>query len=178
MDAIALETLPDVLRLFECSLTDASTDHLRDHLRYRREFAAKTVDAVAAVRGPGIRVVSIAAEHLREAELSDAAHAGAAEFVAIDQDPESLAVIRRTMESIKVETIEGSVRQILPGKPRIPDADLVYALRLFDYLPQPVAQRLTQLMLAAVRPGGVLLILNFLPGIADIGWMKASWTGS
>jgi extracellular factor (EF) 3-hydroxypalmitic acid methyl ester biosynthesis protein len=142
-------------------------------VRYRREFAAKTVDEVAAVRGLGIRVVSIAAGHLREAELSDAAHAGTAEFIAIDQDAESLETIRGTMGGMKVSTLEGSVRQILTGKLRIPNADLVYALGLFDYLPQPVAKRLTELMLEAVRPGGVLLIPNFLPGIGDIGWMES-----
>jgi hypothetical protein len=267
MDALALETLPDVLRPFERSLTDANADRLREHLerlratlgelrrkgtddsweivrawlrahpvwslmqqdpfirranekprgypgdavlidyiydtpsvkaeiaalpaqaavvhdfatsaaapravRYRRQFAAKTIDEVALSRGAGTRVVSMAAGHLREAELSDAAQAGNVEFVAIDQDAESLETIRRSMGSIKVETIEGSVRQILAGKLRIPDADLVYALGLFDYLQQPVAKRFAELMLEAVRPGGVMLIPNFLPGIGDIGWMES-----
>ena len=142
-------------------------------VRYRRQFAAQIIDDVAAVRGPGTRVVSIAAGHLREAELSKAAMVGDAEFVAIDQDAQSLETIRRSAGPIKVETIEGSVRQILAGKLPIPNADLIYALGLFDYLPQPVAATLTELMLAAVRPGGVLLIPNFLPGITDIGWMES-----
>jgi hypothetical protein len=142
-------------------------------VRYRRQFAAQVVDEVAAARERRIRVVSIAAGHLREAELSEAAQEGRAEFVAIDQDQESLDTIARSAGAIKVETIAGSVRQILTGRLRIPDADLVYALGLFDYLPQPVARRLTELMLDAVQPGGVLLIPNFLPGIADIGWMES-----
>lgn len=142
-------------------------------VRYRRQFAAQTVDEIASVRGSGTRVVSIAAGHLREAELSSAAHQGLAEFIAIDQDPQSLETIRESMRSIKVQTIEGSVRQILTGKLRIPDADVVYALGLFDYLGQPIAKRLTELMLNAVRPGGVLLIPNFLAGIPDIGWMES-----
>ena len=267
MDVLALDTLPDVLRPFERSLTDATADRLREHLerlratlgelrrkgtddtwalvtawlrahpvwslvlqdpfirraqekprgypgdavlidyiygtpsvrpeisalpaqvavihdfttsaaapravRYRRQFAAQVIDEVARLKSESARVVSIAAGHLREAELSFAACAGRASFVAIDQDPESLETIRRTAGSIPVETIEGSVRQILTGKLRIPDADLVYALGLFDYLPQPVAARLCELMLAAVRPGGILLIPNFLPGIGDIGWMES-----
>ena len=267
MDALALETLPDVLRPFEHSLTNASADRLRDHLerlrvtltelrrngtddtwaivtawlrahpvwnlmlqdpfirraqekprgypgdavlidyiygapsvkpeiaalpaqaailhdfttsaaapravRYRRQFAAQVIDEVARQRSEPARVVSIAAGHLREAELSFAACAGRVSFVAIDQDAESLETIRRSAGSMPVETIEGSVRQILANKLRIPDADLVYALGLFDYLPQPVAKRLTELMLDAVRPGGVLLIPNFLPGIGDIGWMES-----
>ena len=142
-------------------------------VRYRRQFAAQVIDEVALLRGAGTRVVSLAAGHLREAELSAAAIAGHVAFVAIDQDPESLETIRRSAGSIAVETIEGSVRQILGGKLRIPDADLVYALGLFDYLLQPAAKRLTELMLEAVRPGGVLLIPNFLPDIGDIGWMES-----
>jgi hypothetical protein len=142
-------------------------------VRYRRQFAAQVIDEVARQGGEPVRVVSIAAGHLREAELSFAACAGRASFVAIDQDPESLETIRRSAGSINVETLEGSVRQILTGKLRIPDAELVYALGLFDYLPQPVAKRLTELMLDAVRPGGVLLIPNFLPDIGDIGWMES-----
>lgn len=267
MDALALDTLPDALRPFEHSLTNASADRLREHLerlratlgelrrngtddsweivtawlrshpvwnlilqdpfirraqekprgypgdavlidyiygmssvkpevaalpahaavihdfttsaaapravRYRRQFAAQVIDEVARQRSEPARVVSVAAGHLREAELSFAACAGRASFVAIDQDAESLETIRRSAGSIQVETIEGSVRQILAGKLRIPDADLVYALGLFDYLPQSVAKRLTELMLEAVRPGGVLLIPNFLPGIGDIGWMES-----
>jgi extracellular factor (EF) 3-hydroxypalmitic acid methyl ester biosynthesis protein len=142
-------------------------------VRYRRQFAAQVIDEVAAAKGPGTKVVSIAAGHLREAELSQAARDGIVEFVAIDQDAESLATIRQSAGAIKVETIEGSVRQLLNGQRRIPYADLVYALGLFDYLPQPVALNLTTLMLTAVRPGGVMLIPNFLPDITDIGWLES-----
>lgn len=142
-------------------------------VRYRRQYAAQMIDEVARDRNQKVRVVSIAAGHLREAELSFAANAGRASFVAIDQDAESLETIRRSMPLVDIDAVQGSVRQILTGKLRIPDADLVYALGLFDYLPQPIAARLAQLMLEAVRPGGVLLIPNFLPGISDIGWMES-----
>lgn len=142
-------------------------------VRYRRQFAAQVIDEVARDRNQHVKVVSIAAGHLREAELSFAATTGRASFVAIDQDAESLDTIRRSMPNIDVDAVQGSVRQILTGKMEIPKADLVYALGLFDYLPQPVAKRLTELMLDAVLPGGVLLIPNFLPGITDIGWMES-----
>jgi SAM-dependent methyltransferase len=142
-------------------------------VRYRREFAARTIDEVAARRGPGTRVVSIAAGHLREAELSRAARAGDVEFVAIDQDQESLATIGRSAGSLAVDLIHGAVRQLLTGKLRIPAADLIYALGLFDYLDHTVASRLTELMLDALRPGGVVLIPNFLAGIEDASWMES-----
>jgi hypothetical protein len=142
-------------------------------VRYRRHLAAQIIDDVARARSAPITVVSIAAGHLREAELSFAARAGHASFVAIDQDEESLETIRREAGSLQVETLHGSVRQILGGKIAIPSADLVYALGLFDYLEQPVAARLCGMMLQAVRPGGVMLIPNFLPGIEDLGWMES-----
>ena len=142
-------------------------------VRYRRQFTAQIIDDVARARGREIDVVSIAAGHLREAELSFAAMTGQARFVAIDQDRESLETIRRNAGPIKVEIVEASVRQVIAGRHQIPEADLVYALGLFDYLEQPVATRLCGLMLEAVRPGGILLIPNFLPDIEDLGWMES-----
>jgi extracellular factor (EF) 3-hydroxypalmitic acid methyl ester biosynthesis protein len=142
-------------------------------VRYRRQFAAQMIDDVARDRNEPIRVVSIAAGHLREAELSFAARSGRASFVAIDQDPESLEMIRRSAGSISVETVQANVKHIIAGQVRIPEADLVYALGLFDYLLQPAAKRLCGLMLEAVRPGGVLLIPNFLPDFEDLAWMES-----
>ncbi len=165
-----IESLPPQAALVHAFSTSAAAPRA---VRYRRQFAARTIDELAARRGTGIRVVSIAAGHLREAELSEAARAGNVEFVAIDQDTESLETIRRSFASISVEAVHGSVRQILTGKLRIPSADLVYALGLFDYLDQTAASRLAELMLDAVRPGGVLLIPNFLTGIQDAGWMES-----
>jgi extracellular factor (EF) 3-hydroxypalmitic acid methyl ester biosynthesis protein len=165
-----IDALPEAAAVVHQFTTNAQAPRA---VRYRRQFAAQVIDEVARDRNQHVRVVSIAAGHLREAELSFAANAGRASFVAIDQDAESLETIRRSMPSIDVDAVQGSVRQILTGKLQIPDADLVYALGLFDYLPQPIAKRLTELMLEAVRPGGVLLIPNFLTGIPDIGWMES-----
>jgi extracellular factor (EF) 3-hydroxypalmitic acid methyl ester biosynthesis protein len=61
----------------------------------------------------------------------------------------------------------------LRSKHCLTKADLVYALGLFDYLLRPVAMRFAELMLEAVRPGAIMLIPNFLPGIGDIGWMES-----
>src|SRR5262249_18730203 len=83
-------------------------------VRYRRQLIAQTIDRVAS-RGSA-RVLAIAAGHLREVELSSAVQQGHLdEFIAIDQDPASLAVVARDYARFGVRTIEGSVRQILAG---------------------------------------------------------------
>lgn len=67
----------------------------------------------------------------------------------------------------------GSVRQILSGKAKLGHYDFVYAAGLFDYLSTPVAAALTRRMFEMTRPGGVMLIPNFLTGVRDAGYMEA-----
>src|SRR5262249_19833365 len=111
---------------------------------------------------------------LREVEFSKAISAGQIrDFVALDQDQASIAVIDRDYAHLGVRTIEGSVRQILAGKMNPGQFDFVYAAGLFDYLSQPVACALTLRMFEMTRPGGLLLIPNFLPGVLDRGYMEA-----
>src|SRR5262245_2426259 len=110
-------------------------------VRYRRRLIANLIDRTAA-RG-GARVLALAAGHLREVELSNAVGAGAIQdFVALDQDEASIAVIARDYAHLGVRTIEGSVRQILAGKVNPGQFDFVYAAGLFDYLSHPVASAL------------------------------------
>jgi len=49
---------------------------------------------------------------------------------------------------------------------------LTYAAGLFDYLSDRLAARLLAGMLALTRPGGTVLIANFLPDAADRGYME------
>jgi hypothetical protein len=50
---------------------------------------------------------------------------------------------------------------------------MVYAAGPYDLLPRPAAVRLTNALFAATRPGGLLLVTNFLQGIHDVGYMEA-----
>src|SRR4029434_1784571 len=78
-----------------------------------------------ASRG-GSRVFALAAGHLRELETSEAVRIGALrEFVAMDQDQASLAVVARDYARLGVQTIDGSVRQILGGKTNLGGFDFV-----------------------------------------------------
>jgi SAM-dependent methyltransferase len=143
-------------------------------VRHRRARLAQAVDATAGRCPQGARVLAIAAGHLREWALSKAATAGAlAEWVAFDQDPLSVALVERELGSRGVTAVAGSVRELLAGRRRFEGYDLVYAAGLFDYLTEPVARRLVELMHAMLAPEGRLLVANFLPGIPDVGYMES-----
>jgi len=141
-------------------------------VRYRRQLLAGLVDQVAG-RG-GSSVLAIAAGHLREVELSAAVQTGKLrEYVAFDQDEASLAVVARDYARLGVQTIPGSVRHILAGKAKLGQYDLVYAAGLYDYLNFATAVALTRRMFAMTRPGGMMLIPNFLVGARDTGYMES-----
>jgi hypothetical protein len=141
-------------------------------VRYRRRLIAGLIDRVAE-RKPA-SVLAIAAGHLREIELSTAIQTGKVEeFVAFDQDEASLGVVTRDYAHLGVRTMPGSVRQILSGKAALGQYDFVYAAGLFDYLSGPVASALTRRMFEMTRPGGLMLIPNFLTGVRDVGYMEA-----
>ena len=142
-------------------------------VRYRREYLARLIDE-SAEQHPGARVLSIAAGHLREVELSAAVASGnVSEIVAFDQDAESLAVIARDYAHLPIRTEQGSVRHLLAGKVGLGKFHLVYAAGLFDYLDDSVATRLVERMWAMTLPGGRMMIANFLPDIPDAGYMEA-----
>lgn len=142
-------------------------------VRYRRSLVAQTIDRLAHFHSHPLRILSIAAGHLREAEIAHAVRERRiGEYLALDQDKESLKLIEKNYARFGVTTIEGSVRGILTGKHRFENFDFVYASGLFDYLSQPIGQKLVEHMFEAVRPGGEMLIANFLPNIHAVGYME------
>lgn len=142
-------------------------------VRHRRGVMAKLIDD-AALKRKAPRILSIAAGHLREIELSQAAAAGRlGRFLAIDQDAASLQVIRDSYGNLGVEALEMSVKSLIKGRDFAGEFDLVYAAGLFDYLAEPIARRLVESMFAALRPGGAMMYANFLPNIEDVGYMES-----
>ncbi len=141
-------------------------------VRYRRRLIGGLIDRVAD--NGGTRVLAIAAGHLREVEISSAVRQRKIEeLVALDQDEASLAVVARDYANLPVRKIPGSVRQILSGKLNPGQFDFVYAAGLFDYLNRAAAIGLATRMFEMVRPGGLMLIPNFLVDVADSGYMEA-----
>jgi SAM-dependent methyltransferase len=142
-------------------------------VRSRRHLISDQLNELAATK-PGAHVLSLACGHLREAQLSSAVLQGQlGRYVAIDQDPESIALVEREMGHLGIETLVGSVRDILQGRLALSDFDFVYAAGLYDYLPLPVAQRLSERLFRMLNPGGRLLLANFIPNISNVGFMEA-----
>jgi SAM-dependent methyltransferase len=141
-------------------------------VRVRRELLASLIDEVALERRMP-RVLSIACGHLREAELSQAVAGGAVgAFDALDQDEESLALVRREHAARSVRAIHGSVRTLLNGQSQFDNYDLVYAAGLYDYLDATVSARLTATLFQALAPGGRLLVANFAHGVREAAYME------
>lgn len=142
-------------------------------VRFRRGVLAETIDDCAQQAAHPIEVVALAAGHLRELDLCASPKSGQAKVLAIDQDEQSLEQVERDYSRYGVETRAASVRSILANRSHIPECDLIYTAGLYDYLPDAAATRLTTLMFHSLRPGGTLLIANFLPDILDVGYMES-----
>ena len=144
-------------------------------VRFRRVILAKLIDETVQRAGDGqAKILSIAAGHLREAELSQAVREKrVGELVALDQDLESLTVVNRDYAGHNIRTVHGTVRQLIGGKAKFSGCDLVYAAGLFDYLEQPVGKRLVEHMFDMVNPGGKIMVANFTHDIPDVGYMEA-----
>jgi extracellular factor (EF) 3-hydroxypalmitic acid methyl ester biosynthesis protein len=142
-------------------------------VRERRDFIANLLDRLVEEHDRP-HVLSIAAGHLREVMLSSAVRRRKfGRFLALDSDTESLEEVDRSYSRYGVEVMAATIRLLLSNKTGLGEFDLVYSTGLFDYLQQTTAQRLTSVMFDMLRPRGQLLVANFLPGIADIGYMES-----
>ena len=72
----------------------------------------------------------------------------------------------------RVKAINAGVKSLLEGSLRLPQFDFVYSAGLYDYLQSRLAQTLTRSLFSLVKPGGKLLLSNFLPTTPDIGYME------
>lgn len=160
---------PLARRIFDFTTRTASPEAVR----FRRRVLAELIDTVAAEQAREVNVTAIAAGHLREVDLSTAVRSEQAIVTAFDQDEESMAVVRRDYGEFGVQALPASVRDILARRTRLPACDLAYTAGLYDYLPDSAATRLTTMMFQSLRPGGTLLLANFLPNILDAGYMES-----
>ncbi len=141
-------------------------------VRERRCFVAELLDATARRRS-GQDVLAVAAGHLREASLSVGVRRKQfGRFVAMDADKKSLDEISRCYGKHGIETVTANIRQMLKGDLGLGSFDLIYTTGLYDYLADSTAIRLTTNLFSCLRPGGKLVIANFLPEIRDVGYME------
>lgn len=142
-------------------------------VRSRRRVLAGMVDETPEmVDRP--RVLSVAAGHLREAELSSAVRTGRiGEYVALDQDGDSLAVIEeRHAGDPSIKTVQAGARELVAGRLDLGSFDLIYSAGLFDYLSARFARQLVARLFERLAPGGRLVVFNFAPDLRDVGFME------
>lgn len=156
-------------QLYECTVRAPACFANAD----RRNILARYADMTAARIGGGAEILSIAAGHVREVDYSDAAKNGHIKrWVALDQDPESIATVAADYGNTCVETVNGSVRDILMNRIDPGLYDHVYSSGLYDYLNEKVAVALTRKALNFVRPGGTFLFANYSRAVTDDGYME------
>ena len=141
-------------------------------VRERRCYVAEMLDRIGREK-TNQHVLAVAAGHLREASLSSALRRNRFDrFVAMDADAESLETIRDAYGRFGVEAVVANIRRMLTGRLDLGTFDLIYTTGLYDYLTDSTAKRLTANLFDHVRPGGRLVIANFLPEIRDVGYVE------
>lgn len=139
-------------------------------VRSRRASTAASIDSLTS-EFP--RVLSFACGHLREAEDSvRVANHGFSEFIAVDQDPESLGKVDGQFRQLGIVTRWGTVGQAIRETQSFGKFDLIYATGLYDYLSNETAKALTAAFCRMLTPGGKVILVNFAPTLTDIGWME------
>jgi extracellular factor (EF) 3-hydroxypalmitic acid methyl ester biosynthesis protein len=142
-------------------------------VRNRAWLLANEIDALCR-RTEDAEILSLACGHLREARESVAlASRSAGRFIAIDQDVESLEVVRRDAGPLGVEAAEGSVKSMIARGAGLGRFDFIYAAGLYDYLNDRTAGRLVSTLFSMLKPGGKLWAANFLPDIIDRAFMES-----
>lgn len=141
--------------------------------RQRRNVLAHAIDETAATV-PGARILAVGSGHLREARDSRAVQAGSlGQLVAVDADPECLRVVARECDRRVVRVVEAGPLDLAAGRVDLGAFDLVYTSGLLERIDDDVAGALTAALLRALRPGGRLLLSNFVDGFLAQEYMQA-----
>jgi len=142
-------------------------------VRARCDHLVATIDATAA-RVPAPQILSLACGHLHEASLSASVQAGkVGRYLAVDQDAISLSEVDRRFPQSRITTLNAAVKDVLKGNVALGTFDLIYCAGLYDYLPDPVATKLTTVLMGLLRDEGHLLIGNFVANFATAAYMEA-----
>ena len=142
-------------------------------LRFRREYFARMIDEAASAWPTPVRVFAAGAGHMRELGLARAIKTGRIDLcVAYDHDDQNLEAVRREFPDGPVRAHQGSLRQLVEGLDDFGDMHLVYCSGLLETLPQASAQGLVKTLFRMLRPGGRLVLSNFLPALPDAALLE------
>jgi len=142
-------------------------------VRSRARIMARIIDQLAfETDKPDL--FAMACGHLRESQMVGALRQKRlGRWVGMDADEISLREVERSCGHHGVEAVHGSVKSLLVGRHQLGEFDLAYSTGLFDYLDFKTSSRLMQRMFGMLKPGGRLIIANFLEGVPDRGYMES-----
>ena len=142
-------------------------------VRLRSMLAAAEIDRCAA-RGRRPHVLSVACGHLREAPGVRSLAAGTlGRYVGVDQDKQSLDLVRREYGPLGVEALECPVKKIIRCGDMLGSFDFIYVLGLYDYLSDETGNRLLKRLFGMLNRGGKVWIANFTGDPWAVGYMEA-----
>lgn len=142
-------------------------------VRLRSALAAAEIDRAAA-HGRRPHILSVACGHLREAPVARSPAAGTlGRYVGVDQDRQSLDLVRREYGPLGVEAIEFPVREVIRNGDALGKFDFIYCLGLYDYLSDETGGRLLKRLFGMLNPGGKVWIANFTGAPWSVGYMEA-----
>lgn len=142
-------------------------------VRCRRDLMAVILDEVCATR-PTPHILSVACGHLREAKLSTGITSGkAGRFIALDQDQLSLETVRNEVSRFGVTAVHDSIKALFRGSVAGEKFDLIYSTGLYDYLDDRMATKLTHRMFDMLKPGGRVVVANFVPNLVCSAYMES-----
>ncbi|WP_242443187.1 class I SAM-dependent methyltransferase [Pseudomonas sp. LFM046] len=167
VESDALRDLPEerTRQLFDVATNAAAARALR----CRRRMLARALDDTCHEAGKAARMLCIAGGHFREAELArELRHGRFGEMLVFDDDAARLETVRKSYGGLGVRTCLGSLEQLLDGTCEFSGYDLVYSAGITELLDDRRCERLAHRLFQALRPGGRLLLANFLPGVNAI----------
>ena len=142
-------------------------------LRYRRDCLARAIEEAAEKCDRPPRILAAGCGHLRECDgVLAFGTKRIGRIIALDADPDALERVRRDYASLPVVAHVGSVRDLVRGADGFADMDLVYCSGLMESLPQEAAAALARSLFSALRPGGTLVVTQFLAGLAEAAFLE------
>lgn len=142
-------------------------------VRWRVHHIASLISSASEKANQKIDIFSVASGHLRELAYLEDAESKINRLVCLDQDDQCNEEVRANYNHHAfLEIIDQSINHVLKRKMEGQAFNLVYSTGLFDYLNDKVASRMLEILYGNLKPGGTMIIPNFLKGIPEKAYME------